>query len=155
METDGEKLCISGEHAATPPWQTVVLPAGGRLFLPEGGCLARQSETPSPECLSAVIVGKSNPTQEAFLSAAAIPEGKLTVRRRCPGDRFHPLGAPGQRKLKKIFIDHKIPVRLRDALPVVLSSGGTILWIPGFPPAEQARVKAASEQVIRLTYVAS
>ncbi len=157
VKTDGEKLRISGEHAETPtpPWQTVALPAGGRLFLPEGGSLARQSETPSPECLSAVIAGKSNPNQEAFLSAEAIPEGKLTVRKRCPGDRFHPLGAPGQRKLKKIFIDHKVPLWLRDALPVVVSSEGTILWIPGLPPAEQAKVKATSEQVIRLTYVAS
>ena len=125
------------------------------MFLPEGGCLARPAKNPSPECLSAVIAGKTNPNEEAFLSSEAIPEGKLTVRKRCPGDRFHPLGAPGQRKLKEIFIDQKIPSRLRDALPVVLSSKGTILWVPGFPPAEQAKVKAASERVIRLTYMVS
>lgn len=46
-----------------------------------------------------------------------------------PGDRIRlPVGS---RKLKKIFGEERIPVRLRHRWPVVSDAGDRVLWIPG------------------------
>ena len=49
---------------------------------------------------------------------------QLVVRSRRPGDRI------GRRKLQDIFVDAKVPARLRDVWPIV-SAGDDIIWIPG------------------------
>ncbi|MFQ5701363.1 MAG: tRNA lysidine(34) synthetase TilS [Acidobacteriota bacterium] len=55
---------------------------------------------------------------------------QVTVRSRREGDRFHPLGAPGRRKLKEFFIDEKIPASRRDGIPLVVGPEG-IAWVVG------------------------
>lgn len=37
----------------------------------------------------------------------------------------------GNKKVKKIFIDEKIPVRVRNNYPILTDSNNNILWIPG------------------------
>jgi tRNA(Ile)-lysidine synthase len=39
------------------------------------------------------------------------------------------------RKIKKMMIDAKVPLPLRDRLPMVLA-GDVVIWIPGFQPAK-------------------
>jgi tRNA(Ile)-lysidine synthase len=63
----------------------------------------------------------------------------LTVRNRKPGDRFRPLGLPGEKKLKEIMIDDGVPRPLRDHLPVVCDREG-IVWLAGLRPCHRARV---------------
>ncbi len=53
----------------------------------------------------------------------------LKVRSRQPGDKMMPFGLSEYKKLKEIFIDDKIPLYLRDLLPVVIS-GEEIIWVP-------------------------
>jgi len=40
----------------------------------------------------------------------------------------------------------------KQALPVILNSKGEILWVPGFPPAEHAKVPHGINSAVRLTY---
>ncbi|MGM8215695.1 tRNA lysidine(34) synthetase TilS [Bacillaceae bacterium W0354] len=54
----------------------------------------------------------------------------LTIRTRRDGDRIHPLGVNGTKKLKKVFIDQKIPTQDRDMLPIIINGDGQILWVP-------------------------
>jgi len=63
----------------------------------------------------------------------------LVVRRRMQGDRFAPLGLKGSMKLKKFLIDHKVPRRLRDYLPLVVS-GDDIAWVTGIRPGQKFKV---------------
>jgi tRNA(Ile)-lysidine synthase len=63
----------------------------------------------------------------------------VTVRSRLPGDRLHPLGAPGGRRLKEILIDRHIPGRERERLPL-LCVDGRIAWVPGVTIDERYRV---------------
>ena len=66
-------------------------------------------------------------------AALALPlaEGdNVTVRNRRPGDRIHPLGADGSRKLKELLIDRRVPRRDRDRLPLICV-GERIAWVPG------------------------
>jgi tRNA(Ile)-lysidine synthetase-like protein len=75
---------------------------------------------------------------------------QLTIRYRRPGDVFHPLGAPGRRKLKSFLIDRKIPVRERDTIPLVCS-GNTVIWVAGVRIAEPARVTQDTRRFLLLS----
>jgi len=54
----------------------------------------------------------------------------LVVRNFRPGDRFSPLGMAGTQKLKKYFINNKIPARQRKKCPLLLSAD-KIVWVAG------------------------
>ena len=69
----------------------------------------------------------------------------LTVRGWRPGDRMR-LGY-GSKKLKKLFLEARVPTEDRPRLPVVVDADGAVLWVPGVarsihaPPAgEGARI---------------
>ncbi|MBR2477070.1 MAG: tRNA lysidine(34) synthetase TilS [Clostridia bacterium] len=49
--------------------------------------------------------------------------GKLTLRSRQNGDTFSPLGLGGTKKVKDFLIDLKIPIHIRQTLPILLSDG--------------------------------
>ncbi len=74
----------------------------------------------------------------------------LTVRSRRPGDRLHPLGAPGHRKLQDLLVDRKVPRRERDRVPVVVDGTGRIVWVGGLTMAEECRVTAPGTGVVVL-----
>jgi len=57
-------------------------------------------------------------------------DGPLVLRRRRPGDRFRPVGAPGSRLLQDFFVDRKVPRGLRDAWPI-LATPSAVVWVPG------------------------
>ena len=65
-----------------------------------------------------------------YISPAAL-DLPLSVRPRRPGDRFHPLGAPGSKKLKDFLIDRKIPHHRRDLIPLVVDASGHMAWVAG------------------------
>src|SRR5690625_134023 len=54
----------------------------------------------------------------------------LTVRSRNDGDRIRPVGFNGTKKVKKLFIDAKIPRHKRDEWPIIVNGDGEIIWIP-------------------------
>ncbi|HEX5717371.1 MAG TPA: tRNA lysidine(34) synthetase TilS [Thermoanaerobaculia bacterium] len=75
-------------------------------------------------------------------AALALPlaEGdRVTVRNRRPGDRIHPLGAGGSRKLKELLIDRRVPRRERDRLPLICV-GERIAWVPGVTIDQRFRI---------------
>jgi tRNA(Ile)-lysidine synthase len=74
----------------------------------------------------------------------------LGIRSRRPGDRFHPLGAPGARKLQDFLVDRKVPRADRDRLPLVVDAGDRIVWVVGQSVAEGFRVLDPSQGVILL-----
>lgn len=66
-------------------------------------------------------------------------DGQLSVRFRADGDRFQPMGMNGSKKLKKFFIDLKIPSEERDSIPLVCDESG-IIWIVGLRLSERVKV---------------
>ena len=54
----------------------------------------------------------------------------LWWRGRRPGDRFHPAGRKGSKKLKAWLIDEKVPREARDHLWVLADDDGRVIWIP-------------------------
>jgi tRNA(Ile)-lysidine synthetase-like protein len=63
--------------------------------------------------------------------ALPLIEGDLvTIRNRRPGDRIHPLGGRGSRRLKEVLIDRRVPRQMRERLPLLVV-GERIAWAPG------------------------
>ena len=63
---------------------------------------------------------------------------------------MRPLGS-GEKKLKDILIDKKIPLARRDELPLVIS-GGKIVWAAGVAVSEEYKVTAETERTITFTF---
>lgn len=73
------------------------------------------------------------------------------VRYRREGDFFHPYGAAGGKRLKKFFIDRKIPAHLRDRIPL-LACGGEILWVCGIMRSQVALISNETENAVIFKY---
>ena len=115
--------------------------------LPETMVFEQEKITVSERLLEQIRSGLFPPTETVFL--AGHPE--IVVRTLLPGERFRPLGAPGEKPVRRIFTDKKIPENLRKSLPV-FADGTGIAWIPGLPPAERFRIIRAGCAALRLTY---
>ena len=57
----------------------------------------------------------------------------LKVRNRRPGDRYSSRLGSGDKKLKRLLQEKRVPKSRRDQL-LVLQAGDRILWVEGFPP---------------------
>jgi tRNA(Ile)-lysidine synthase len=73
----------------------------------------------------------------------------MRVRSRKEGDRYRPLGAPGNKKLKEIMRAKEIPVEEREKKPVFLSED-KIVWVLGLPVAEKFKVGDKTTKVLVL-----
>lgn len=69
---------------------------------------------------------------------------RVEIRNRRPGDRFRPLGAAGSRRLKDVLIDHRVPRRERETLPLWIV-GGRIAWVPGVTIEDRFRIGSERE----------
>ncbi len=85
----------------------------------------------------------------AYMDADKLPPNAM-VRRRIPGDRFHPLGAPGGRKLKEYLIDKKALPAMRE-LPLI-ASGQDVLFFPGGTIADAVRVSEGTQRILRVVF---
>lgn len=67
------------------------------------------------------------------------------------GDWLHPLGMEGTKKLSDLFIDAKVPQRLRRVTPVV-RDGDRIVWVAGVRLAEECRVTRETTRVVDIVW---
>jgi len=133
----------------TEAWVPKVLHEAELVVLPDGSKLVAHRVVFDAELKRRVLTGKIDSACEAFLCGCDFP---LTARQWHPGDRFKPLGAPGSAKLQDLFVNRKVPAEQRGTLPVVCTSAGEIVWVPGFPPADQVKVTGESMAGVQLTY---
>jgi len=85
----------------------------------------------------------------AMFDAAKIGDTGLIARNFIKGDRIHPIGMSGTRKVHDVFVDRKLPRLRRDRFPVV-ALGDEIAWLPGLARAACALVTHATETVLRV-----
>jgi tRNA(Ile)-lysidine synthase len=81
----------------------------------------------------------------ALFDADACPRW-LVVRNFQPGDRIAPLGLGKQKKVHDVFIDAKVPVKLRRILPLV-AIDDLLAWVPGCVRGEVAKVSTTTRRV--------
>ena len=71
-------------------------------------------------------------------------------RTRDNGDVFAKIGS-GSKKLNDYFTDKKIPLRLRDSIPVLVS-GNKVYVVAGMDISENAKVTSGTENVVKINY---
>ena len=74
----------------------------------------------------------------------------LTVRARMEGDRMAPLGMKGYKKIKDIFIDEKIPFKMRYKIPVIAAADAEILWLCGIKVSDKAKLGPYTDKILKL-----
>ncbi|MBN2372167.1 tRNA lysidine(34) synthetase TilS [bacterium] len=84
----------------------------------------------------------------AFLDYETI-EGPVQIRTRIHGDRFHPLGMSGEKKLKEFFIDAKVIRGIRDIWPL-FANGSHIIWVLGIRIGHPYRITSKTSKVLRV-----
>ncbi len=128
-----------------PAFFDVPLPVPGTVFLKEPGILVTAEETDvqkgfafSPECI--------------YVDESAV-RGSLRIRLRRNGDRFHPLGLNGTKKLKDFFMDRKIPREERDRIPLLVDredGKDHIIWVIGLQMSGDYRITESSGKILRI-----
>lgn len=119
------------------------VPVPGRLVLPEAGLVLTSEVAPGGE---AVI--PRDPWRVVF-DADALPE-PLVVRGRRPGDRIKAFGSAGERRVKRLMIDARLPRWERDRVPIV-QAGPAIAWLGGIRRGAVAPVTAATRRILQLS----
>jgi tRNA(Ile)-lysidine synthase len=127
--------------------------AGQKLKVPGSTVIRKLNIRIDAEVLEGKIIGlkdyiRNKDYTEEILDLDKI-EGPLTVRVRKMGDTFNPLGARGRTKLKKFFIDAKVPKTMRDRVPLV-SDKSRILWVVGYRLADDVRITDDTKKVLKL-----
>lgn len=136
-----DKILIGkGQVSETPPFE-IELNSPGKVYIKE--------------------IGRELIIEEIYMADRFISDSKniafldydklqfpLRIRNFRPGDRFQPLGLNGIQKLKKFFIDHKIPRFERYKIPLVVS-GKIIAWVAGYRIDERVKVTKETKRVIK------
>jgi len=78
----------------------------------------------------------------------------LRVRGPQPGDRLHPQGMIGSRKLQDLFVDLKLPHEQRQEAALVFS-GDRLLWVAGVRRCEGLSAMVGCDPVLRLELFAA
>lgn len=151
------RLCLDGEKISLvmqvpkPPKLVSIIWRNGTLFLPNGAQLSFREENCSPECYKEVTSGAFLHNKVAVLDAETFTL-PCTVRFWRNGDRYRPLGAKNEIKVKDLFINHKIPIIQKHQLPVICSANGDIAWIPGLPPSDAFKLTLQTKRCVFLFY---
>jgi tRNA(Ile)-lysidine synthase len=126
--------------AASAPYEQVLPNGAGRLFI----------ET-SDGCGALSRAGSSSRDVAVFdRDALVFP---LVVRSRREGDRIRPMGLKGSKKVKDIFIDEKLPSRLRAVWPIVADGEERVLWLPGIRQSSHAAVTENTVRCLGMTFI--
>lgn len=74
---------------------------------------------------------------------------EIILRYRREGDIFNPLGMNGNKLLKKVFIDMKIPRNIRQEIPLICF-GEDIVWIVGYNVCDKYKVTKNTKKVLKI-----
>lgn len=145
------RMEISGGQRVerTPDW-LYFLPKAAKLAAVVPLKVPGETELEGLCCVRAELgdfpIERSNPATECF-DPTSLAGAVLRTRR--DGDRFHPLGAPGDRLLSDYLTDRKVDRPLRDYLPLVAVEN-RVLWACGIGMSETARMRG-ERRCARLT----
>lgn len=74
----------------------------------------------------------------------------VIIRNRKDGDKIQLLGMKGNKKLKDLFIDMKIPKQERELIPII-QFDNDISWIVGIRTSEKFKVTSKTVEVLKIT----
>ena len=118
---EGEHLRFTREHPQGPEDREILVPGPGLYAL--GSFLFHFQEVgPGAE--------KVVPSPWSLLLDRDKVDFPMVIRYKRPGDVIY-LEKVGHKKLQDLFVDAKVPRGERARLPLLVDSGGRVLWVPG------------------------
>ncbi len=122
------------------------LPAPGTIDVPELGMAVTATVLPAALLPDVRNAGH----QVAFFDMDAI-SFPLVIRSIRPGDRFNPFGQPGSQKVKKFFIDHKVPPARRSCTPV-MACRDHIIWLMGYRTDDHVKITDSTRNILKVRF---
>lgn len=84
-----------------------------------------------------------------FIDLDKIANPRLTLRAWREGDRFHPFGMEGEKKISDYLVDTKVP-RDKKGRVAVLADGDMVVWLCGLRLDDRYRVDSSTQRVLQL-----
>ncbi|WP_409343903.1 tRNA lysidine(34) synthetase TilS [Paenibacillus sp. MBLB4367] len=145
-----EVIRFTVNEAPAEGFHYIVRPEGGEWVLPGTGWrVSAISDEYACEAAPLRDERRLGPEKDEIRFDLDELQFPLTVRNRNAGDRMELSGLNGTKKVKDIFIDDKVPPRLRDRLPLVVDVLGRVLWMPGRRSAH-AKPSAGTSRIFRI-----
>jgi tRNA(Ile)-lysidine synthase len=152
---EGELLWLHAGDVPLPDAEWPQIQRGKIYYLPVPGLLSLGNQwvlRAEPWVDVGEVPGQAAGNQDPY--RAWINGGRLVtplvVRSRLPGDRIQPLGMGGHSlKVADLMVNEKLPRRLRDCWPLVISAG-EVVWLPGIRTVETCRVTDQSSNIVHL-----
>jgi tRNA(Ile)-lysidine synthase len=141
LEVSGDQVRLSRGHGK--PLAETSLPVPGSIVLSGAGLSIEAREFERPDSYRP----PADPWTVAFDRDEV--SGALTLRSRRRGDRFHPFGRPGTKRLKAFLIDLKIPRWRRDRLPLLVVNG-EIAWVVGVRRGARGPITARTRRILEV-----
>ena len=135
---------VFGPYPERRPLPEVAVSPRGLTILPDWGLQLTVDEVGSPESFTACAGDRFT----ELVDAAELGT-RLSVRAWRPGDRFHPLGGPGARKVQDFFVDAGVPRPERSRVPIVVA-GDRIAWVAGHRLDDRFKLKPQTRSALRL-----
>ena len=126
---------------------TIKLKAPGSITISPGWILESELVEETGDDLPSAL--SNDDPYQAWINAdnLSLP---LTIRGRCPGDRFQPIGlGKHTQKLSDFMINVKLPRRARDKWPLVCTDS-EIVWVPGYRLADSYRILRTTRKTMHL-----
>jgi tRNA(Ile)-lysidine synthase len=128
----GRVSFVASPVASVNPSPPAPVPISGPGIYMWPGSTVRSLELRAVESRGEATMGVATFARECLAAG-------LVLRPARPGERMRPRGGRGSRKLQDLLVDAKIAQPLRASLPVLATTSGTILFVPGLRPAEEHR----------------
>lgn len=134
-------LEFSVENPKESPGDLYEIPVPGRKRIPELK-IEVECRVLSPDETMASLL-----KSEAVLDLDKC-SGPLGFRTRRPGDIFYPKGFGKKKKVKRFFIDEKVPYMERGRVPLLVNRENEILWIGGYRMDERYAVDEKTRRAL-------
>lgn len=141
---------------AEAEYATLAVSRRGQQPAPIGPCLLDVPGSVDLGAAGVLVARYAEPrempaTRDAAIVDADLLEAPIVVDASRPGDRIQPLGMTGTKKLHDVFVDAKVPRRLRPLTPVV-RCGDQVVWVAGLAVSERFKVTAATKRAVVLEW---
>jgi tRNA(Ile)-lysidine synthase len=94
----------------------------------------------------------TNGKDAEYVDADALGAPELILRSWKEGDTFVPLGMSSAKKLSDFFIDTKVAIYDKRAVPILTTKTGDIVWICGYRLDERFKITNETKRALRLSF---
>lgn len=92
----------------------------------------------------------SKTPNEVYVSADNIEINNLILRNKREGDIFIPSGMTGTKKIKKFFIDEKIPADKRNVYPLLVDDANNVLAVVPIRVSEKYTINEKTNKILKI-----